>query len=639
MRRGTCGDRPAERVVLVTMPFGPVEYPSLGLGLLQAHCRHLDVPCETRYFTIAFADLVGLHDYRWVTRGAPYGAFVGDWLFADALYGPRPEVDERYLSDLLPRRWRLGAADVDRLRRMRDAVPAFLEHCVGSVDRADPTLVGFTSVFQQNLASLALAQRLTARHPELCVAFGGANWEEPMGSALRRQFPFVDLSFSGEADRSWPAVLEARRRGVPPAAVPGVDAGPGGTPPVPPELVADLDELPLPDFDPYFEQLATAPGLIGVRPSLLLETARGCWWGERSHCTFCGLNGSSMGFRAKSAGRVLEEIAALGARHGLATFGVVDNIMDMRYFRTLLPRLADEGTAELCWEVKANLTRRQVAALHAAGVRTVQPGIESLSDHVLELMGKGTTVARNVELLKWCTEHGVTPLWNLIYGVPGERAEDYRQLADVVDTVWHLPPPVSAGPLRLDRFSPYHAHPGRYGIVGVRPAAALVELYPFASDVQMDVAYYFDFDYAEGRAAGTHAAGAMALVRAWTADRRRGALWARAEEGAVLLEDSRRAPDTVPDVLRLDGWRAAVYLACDRARDLDDLLRLEAVQAAGAHRTDVVAFLSWARARRLVLRTGDRWLGVAVHRPARPVPAPDGRRSLPVDVASTVPAR
>jgi len=35
-----------------------------------------------------------------------------------------------------------------------------------------------------------------------------------------------------------------------------------------------------------------------VEPLLLFETSRGCWWGERSHCTFCGLNGLDLAYRA-----------------------------------------------------------------------------------------------------------------------------------------------------------------------------------------------------------------------------------------------------------------------------------------------------------------------------------------------------
>ena len=44
-----------------------------------------------------------------------------------------------------------------------------------------------------------------------------------------------------------------------------------------------------------------------VRPLMVMETARGCWWDAKHHCTFCGLNGEFMGFRSKSPLRALAE--------------------------------------------------------------------------------------------------------------------------------------------------------------------------------------------------------------------------------------------------------------------------------------------------------------------------------------------
>jgi hypothetical protein len=53
-------------VLLVSMPFGALERPALSLGLLKAHCRRLEVPCETLYLTFRFADRIGLGDYLWL---------------------------------------------------------------------------------------------------------------------------------------------------------------------------------------------------------------------------------------------------------------------------------------------------------------------------------------------------------------------------------------------------------------------------------------------------------------------------------------------------------------------------------------------------------------------------------------------
>ena len=260
-----------------------------------------------------------------------------------------------------------------------------------------------------------------------------------------------------------------------------------------------------------------------MTPTLLVETARGCWWGERSHCTFCGLNGATMTFRSKSPERVVEEFTHLRDRYGVRSFSVVDDILDMQYFKTVVPMLAEaELGLELFWEIKANLTARHVRELRDAGVIWVQPGVESLNDHVLDLMRKGTTAFKNIELLKWCKEYGVKPLWNFLYGFPGETADDYAESIELIHSIWHLDAPTGYGPVRLDRFSPYHQDPEGFGMTNVRPMAPFTILYPFDVETVMEIAYYFEFDYADDRVGDTFAHDAVELVRTWMNEQWRG---------------------------------------------------------------------------------------------------------------------
>lgn len=596
------------------MPVGPLLRPSLALGLLAAHCRRLEVHCDVRYLTLPFAELVGPDEYGWLTTHVPYEAFTGDWLFAEALYGPRPGADTAYVDEVLRGIWHLRPEVVARIQRLRAAVEPFLAHCFETIDWGHYTLVGFTSMFQQNIASLALAERVKAAHPQLTIAFGGANWEDPMGLALQQSFPFVDLVFSGEADVSFPATLEARRYER--------DA-----PVVPASATADLDQLPVPDFDAYFEQLRSHPSIAAHKPQLLVETARGCWWGERSHCTFCGLNGGTMAFRSKSPERVVEEIAQLRSRYGVRGFWVVDNILDMRYFQSVLPMLENADLdVELFWEVKANLAAKHVRSLRAAGVHTIQPGIESLSDHVLASMRKGTTGLKNIELLKWCREYSVKPMWNLLYGFPDETQADYEETRDLIEAIWHLDPPQAYGRLRLDRFSPYHGDPEAFGMQNVRPKASLLHLYPFPREDVMEMAYYFDFDYADGRRANAHAGRALEVTRAWIADADRGMLsLAIAEDGIVHLDESRPTVTTAPKRIVLDGWHAAVFLACDRAQSARELMQLPAVQDKAVSEGQLREFLADCIRRRLMVHNDRSWLNVAVHIPARQ-PARESRQ-------------
>src|SRR5258708_15840287 len=99
----------------------------------------------------------------------------------------------------------------------------------------------------------------------------------------------------------------------------------------------------------------------------------------------------------------------------------------MKYFKTFLKLLAEKKREfGLFYEVKANLRKDQVQLLREAGIETIQPGIESLSDNVLRIMRKGVTTLQNIQLLKWCTELGLKVIFNIIWGFPGETPDDYK---------------------------------------------------------------------------------------------------------------------------------------------------------------------------------------------------------------------
>ena len=310
----------------------------------------------------------------------------------------------------------------------------------------DPALVGLTSVFQQHVAALAVARRLKARRPSLPVILGGANCDGSMGIETARRFPFLDGVVSGEADLIFAELVERAIQGQPLAGIAGLitpeDAASGRTSFALAPRVERMDDLPVPTYDGFFADWEAANVAWPISAKVPLETSRGCWWGEKHHCTFCGLNVKSMAFRSKSAARVLDELEAIVARYPNRPVMVVDNILDMRYFQDLLPALAARRLpVTLFFEVKANLRKDQLRLMHDAGIRDIQPGVESLSRPVLDLMRKGVTPLQNIQLLKWCAELGVSTHWNWLWGFPGEPMEEYTRLASVIPMLSHLPPP------------------------------------------------------------------------------------------------------------------------------------------------------------------------------------------------------
>ena len=100
-----------------------------------------------------------------------------------------------------------------------------------------------------------------------------------------------------------------------------------------------MDALPMPDFSDYFHARERSPAAAQVPPVLLFETSRGCWWGAKSHCTFCGLNGHPWPSAASRPIACSTNSDELIERWPCPTLEAVDNILDMSYFDTVLPTL------------------------------------------------------------------------------------------------------------------------------------------------------------------------------------------------------------------------------------------------------------------------------------------------------------
>ncbi len=610
-------------VLLLHLPMGALDRPALGISLLRAELRARGITCDLRYANLDYAELVGIDSYLRASTDLPTTAFTGEWVFAEALYGPRSRQDAEYQTRILREAWRLPEKDIAMLAFLRSTVEPFFEHLLGSVRWEEYRVVGFTSTFEQNLASLAFAKRLKERHPHLVLAFGGANFEGVMGEELHRQFPFVDLVVPGEADQSFPEVVKlilgSRRVAWAKGAldIPGlILRGPKGETIVTPKrpAIRDLDALAQPNFEDFVAAFCEGSASDRDTPTLMVETSRGCWWGAKSHCTFCGLNGATLEYRSKSPERALAELRSAASAWPSPHLQVVDNILDMKYFHSVLPALAaDPVPAEIFYEVKANLSREQIGALKAAGVTRIQPGIESLSDHVLTLMRKGTTGLRNIQLLKWCAEFGVEAEWNLLYGFPGETDEDYEEILALLPAIRHFKPPGACGPLRLDRFSPYHMNPAAFGITELRPLPAYSYLYPFPDAVRANIAYYFDFKAPGSEGAGHRAAKVIAAVEAWRADPETGTLWIEASDPEIIrLVDTRRHATTRE--YRLLGPERAIFLSCSSLQATEAIVADVRSKFPGQRITEsrVVRFLESLVERRLAVRSKNRWLNVAL---------------------------
>jgi ribosomal peptide maturation radical SAM protein 1 len=617
-------------VLFPVLPFAPFRTPAIGVSLLKAELVRRGISARVRYFTLDLAEdlgadlytvLSGQGDIQGFPGLVPTESLVGEWFFAAAAFGTRPADDAEYLERFLSRDPRVRAF-LPRILAQRPGADAFADACAEAIHRLKPRVVGFTSVFYQTCANLAVARRLKMLPDPPVIVLGGANCVGETGVQLSQSFPYLDYVCTGEGDEVFPLFLERLLAGQDARGIPGMvargDAGCARAP-----LVRQLDDLPDPDYADYVERLRTSPLRRRIKPRLLIETSRGCWWGEKHHCTFCGLNAETMTFRAKSPDRVLSELTGLSTTYGIRDIDCVDNIMHMRYLQTLFPRLAETGLKlDLFYEVKANLRLDQLEVLRSAGITTIQAGVESFSDEVLGLMRKGCTGAQNIQLLRWCAEVGMSVVWSIIFGFPGESPSEYERMAKLVPLLTHLPRPTFANPLRLDRFSPNLTDAERLGFTAVRPAPAYRYIYPVEDAALTRLAYYFDFEYGDGRDPTAYTKALLREVRRW------GDAWSLPpgqrprldffqSDDVAMITDTRACARQPVHILR--DLAKDAYVRCDVAHGASALAVMLDVPEPRVRRVLDALVRS-----RLMVELGGKYLSLAVFRTRVPATAEQG---------------
>ena len=560
-------------IIFVVMPFADLGRPAIGVSLLKAAALQAGYTARIDYCNIRLADEIGADLFEQISSSLPPDLVLGEWFFAHDLFGDQIPHPDQYLSGPLGR----NASETLSMQvlQSRANVSKYLDECARRIAAERPRVVGFTTTFHQTCASLAVAKRLKALPEPPLVVFGGANCEGEMGLQLLQSFPWIDYVCCGESDISFPKLLDhIFRDGA--GDIPGVLEQGKSKFVAKSDAIQNLDALPYPDFDDYFAELAASETCRERAYHVVVETSRGCWWGAKHHCTFCGLNGDTMAFRSKSPQRAYDEITTLASKYGMQKVAFVDNILDMRYIDTLFPQLADNGMKlQLFYEVKSNLRYDQVVKLHRGGMRQIQPGIENFSNEVLKLMEKGVSGLQNIQLMRWCEEVGIECSWNVLGGFPGESPSEYERTAKMASSLLHLNPPLSCGEIRLDRFSPFHTRSEKFGFRNVRPARGYFYVFPLGRRELQRLAYFFDFDYGDDRDPQSYMEPICEVVRRWWAGRNATPpakldAWFDSDD-SVRISDSRDL--SAPNERELNGLPARLLFHCDTAATIDNLVR------------------------------------------------------------------
>jgi magnesium-protoporphyrin IX monomethyl ester (oxidative) cyclase len=588
------------------------------------------------YPMFRLSHLLGIEAARKIDA-IPYTAGLQEYLFAHMTDAENDCSDERF-ARLVCRDFPIYPYEelLSLITYAGEKARQAVEELAQEIARIHPGVLAVSSIFSQINGALAVIKRVKELAPDIATILGGTNVSGEAGAAVLRHYPSVDYVFFGEGDEVFARVCRIAM-GAQPGPMPYgvVKHGEEIPDPIPHRMTQDMNKVCYPDYSDYIDawnrEQAGEYGppmfgrefvednkqllyLSGANYALYLEGSRGCWWGQKHPCSFCGLNGRKNVYRYKTAERLRDEILGLSERYGNSLIQLTDNILSFDAMEHLLPMLAESGRKlTLVGEVKTNLKERDIEKLVQAGFRIVQPGIESLNDHLLDLMNKGNNAAAHVAFLKNCRRHHLGLTWNLLIGIPGEKAEDYEEMTALIPRIVHFQPPTGAFPIMFQRYSRYLEAPEDYGLE-LEPEEMNRYIYGDNDDRVENLCMYYRLT---GGAFSDERERMHPLYdRLYTAvyewkriasSGEKRALEAAETEAGLLLIDSR--PCMVRPFMLLTGLKRAVFDACDEAkteRQLLGALRDTAPEA------EILAAAEELTALNVIARLGGRYISLAL---------------------------
>ena len=550
--------------LLIVPPFGATDDVPNGPHVLQSLSRRHGHRCDILYLNLLLAADMGVECYAEV-NSAPEFWMLAERLTCRCAYGLPPlgrmaestaDESEAVKGAALHAQMFYDTAqpfDFAKYLAMEAQAHAFFNEAISIISRLSYSVIGCTAVTGQVNGSVALLSGIKRRRPEVITIIGGANCEGDMAKGIASLTDDIDYIFSGESELSFLEFLRARKENrLPDRRI------------INGSVISDLSELPMPDYTDYFEQYRQFLGPDDRVKRIWYETSRGCWWAEKSKCTFCGIPRNAV--RRKKPDQIVKELVSIQEKYRLPLVHIADNSMPPSFDKTLLPLLEGrDDTPDIGYQARATLSLKALIRLRQAKVCALLPGIETFSSRLLKSMRKGTLCRHNVLLLRNAASVGIYLDWGMLWGFPGDTATDYEDTLRLIPLLRHLQPPKKFYPMVLMRFSPYLETPATYGIRHVRPWNAVEHVYPEWANKENLTTYYFGEFSSEGIERPDLIRAIADELALWRRQWTESALTMTYTDGAFVVHDTRPIREPQHHVLR--DRQAEEIMSCERYQE------------------------------------------------------------------------
>lgn len=291
--------------------------------------------------------------------------------------------------------------------------------------RYNPDVVGLTATTPAIYDAYRVAGMVKGINPDCRVVIGGPHVSFTAEETLR-ECRDIDAVARGESELTLRELVRAWERDSPIKGIRGIsfrcNGSSAGTPDRP--FIKDLDRLP----HPAWEIVNMENYRFNGRRFSMVMTSRGCPY----NCVFCSssqLCGKM--WRARSPENVINELRILHDEFGIREIEFMDDTFTLNSGRAgeICDGITREGL-DISWTCssRVNTINRWLAGkLKKAGCHTVYFGMESGSQEILDMAGKGIRLEQSRKAVRIAREAGLNSLGSFILGLPGETERSIKK--------------------------------------------------------------------------------------------------------------------------------------------------------------------------------------------------------------------
>jgi hypothetical protein len=279
-------------------------------------------------------------------------------------------------------------------------------------------IFGFGTLSGSYPLTVRLASVAKQAHPASLVILGG-----PQASAVDVEtldtFPFVDLIVRGEAEETFPRLLEELNKPESPAGMKGITYRSNGkvvraaSAPV----VENLDRLPTAAYHLWRG--------IDECSSVALEVGRGCPFS----CTFCSTSPYfRRQYRLKSPKRIIDQMRSIHHAYGIEEFNLIHDAFTAHRGKVIeFCEALQKSGEKFRWSCSARtdcVDEELLRMMAKAGCIGIFFGVETGSPRIQQAIGKMLDLDQALAAIRCTEDCGMGSTVSLITGFPDESPEE-----------------------------------------------------------------------------------------------------------------------------------------------------------------------------------------------------------------------